>query len=183
MRFFLPSSRVRRWTPIPRNGGQRKLGSRFALRKTLTLLSVALLVMFCIGAGDDAARFNNLGHKMMCTCGCNQILLECNHVGCPLSDTMRNELTAGLMRGDNDDLVLQSFVQKYGAIVLAAPTTTGFNRIAWIMPFAVLALGTWLVIVYVRRWQSQPVPATAGPMPASFELEELRRQARQETEL
>jgi cytochrome c-type biogenesis protein CcmH/NrfF len=163
MRFLLPSSR--------------------SLRRTLTLFAVALLLILCVGAGDDAARFSNLGHKMMCTCGCNQILLECNHVGCTVSDTMRNELTAGLARGDNDDLVLQGFVQKYGATVLAAPTKTGFNLVAWIMPFAVLALGTWLVMMYARRWQSQPVPATAGPLPAGLELDELRRQARQETEL
>ena len=180
MRFFLLSSGIGRETHTPGTCDERK---HSATRKMLTLFAVTLLVMFCAGAGDDAARFNNLGHKMMCVCGCNQILLECNHVGCPLSDTMRNELTAGLARGDNDDLILQSFVQKYGAIVLAAPTTKGFNRIAWILPFAVLALGTWLVMMYARRSQSQPVAATAGPLPAGFEFEELRRQARRETEL
>jgi cytochrome c-type biogenesis protein CcmH/NrfF len=40
-------------------------------------------------------------------------------------------------RGDNDDLVLQGFVQEYGPTVIAAPTSTGFNRVAWIMPFLV----------------------------------------------
>ncbi len=32
-------------------------------------------------------------------------------------------------------------MQKYGPTVLAAPTTTGFNRVAWIMPFLALVLG------------------------------------------
>jgi hypothetical protein len=77
----------------------------------------------------------------MCVCGCSQILLECNHVGCTYSDRMRGELIAGLDRGENDDLTLQDFVQKYGPTVLAAPTGTGFNRIAWIMPFLALVLG------------------------------------------
>ncbi len=71
----------------------------------------------------------------MCTCGCGQILLECNHVGCQSSEKMRNELLAALDKGDNDDLILQGFVQEYGPTVIAAPTATGFNRIAWIMPF------------------------------------------------
>ena len=77
----------------------------------------------------------------MCVCGCNQVLLECNHVGCTYSDRMRDELAAEFDRGDSDDLVLQAFVQKYGPTVLAAPTTTGFNRVAWIMPYLALVLG------------------------------------------
>ena len=94
-----------------------------------------------LGAGDEGARFNSLGHRLMCVCGCSQILLECNHVGCTYSDRMRGELMAGLDRGENDDLTLQDFVQKYGPTVLAAPTATGFNRVAWIMPFLALVLG------------------------------------------
>ena len=59
----------------------------------------------------------------MCVCGCSQILLECNHVGCTYSDRMRDELMPlALDRGENDDLTLQDFVQKYGPTVLAAPT-------------------------------------------------------------
>ena len=89
-----------------------------------------------MGAGDDP-RFDKLGHKMMCACGCRQILLECNHVGCSYSDRMRDELQTALTRGDSDDLVLQAFVQKYGPTVLAAPPATGFNLVAWVMPFEI----------------------------------------------
>ena len=146
------------------------------------LLLIALLAMLLLGADTDA-RFNKLGHQLMCMCGCGQILVECNHVGCTYSDRMRNELSAGLERGDSDSLVLQSFVQKYGNTVLAAPTTTGFNRVAWIMPFAVFAAALALTVWLVRLWQSRavahPVP---GPKLDNAELDELRRKARQETE-
>src|SRR5256885_12013198 len=101
-------------------------------KRFVSAFLLLLLVLPLTGAGTD--RFNSLGHRMMCSCGCGQILLECNHVGCPRSDGMSNELAAGLQRGDSDDLVLQAFVQKYGATILAAPTTTGFNRVAWVMP-------------------------------------------------
>ena len=109
------------------------------LRRIAQLVLLAAVALLFLGADVDA-RFNKLGHQMMCMCGCNQVLLECNHVGCAYSDRMRNELTAGLERGDSDSLILQSFVQKYGNTVLAAPTTSGFNIVAWIMPFAVFAL-------------------------------------------
>src|SRR6266436_3550305 len=71
-----------------------------------TLLSLAVFAF--TGAGDPATRFNELGHQMMCICGCNQILLECNHVGCPDSDGMRNELMSAVSRGDSDSLEEQA---------------------------------------------------------------------------
>ena len=138
-----------------------------------------------MGAGDPASRFKDLGHRMMCTCGCGQILLECNHVGCQSSDKMRNQLLASLDRGDNDDLVLQGFVQEYGPTVIAAPTAKGFNRVAWIMPFAVLALGITFVTYVVRAWKNKPAPALADgiTVPRGGELDALREQARKETDL
>jgi cytochrome c-type biogenesis protein CcmH/NrfF len=152
------------------------------LLRIAQLLLIAVLAIGFMGADTDA-RFNKLGHGLMCMCGCNQILLECNHVGCTYSERMRNELTAGLERGDSDSLVLQSFVQKYGNTVLAAPTTTGFNRVAWIMPFAVFAAALALTVWFVRLWKSR---AVAQPVPRpnldATELDELRKKARQETE-
>ena len=122
---------------------------------------------------------------MMCACGCNQILLECNHVGCTYSDKMRDELGAAIDKGNNDDLVLQGFVQAYGPTVIAAPTATGFNRVAWIMPFAALAFGISFVVYVVRSWKNRPAPALADGIviPQGNELDEFRRKARRETDL
>jgi cytochrome c-type biogenesis protein CcmH/NrfF len=152
------------------------------LLRAAQLLLIALLAMTFLGADTDA-RFNKLGHQLMCMCGCNQVLLECNHVGCAYSERMRNELTAALERGDSDSLVLQSFVQKYGNTVLAAPTTTGFNRVAWIMPFAIFAAALVLTIWLVRMWKSRAVARpVAPPQIGAAQLDELRKKARKETE-
>lgn len=149
----------------------------------LALLSFAILAL--MGAGDQEARFQSLGHHMMCVCGCGQILLECNHVGCQYSDRMRTELMAALDHGDNDDLILQAFVQKYGTTVIAAPTATGFNRVAWIMPFLALILGLVTTALIVRAWKDRPAPTSPGGVSpvAGPELETFRRQAREETEV
>jgi cytochrome c-type biogenesis protein CcmH/NrfF len=159
-----------------------KLKTRNSKFRVAQVLFIGVLAITFLGASDDA-RFNKLGHGLMCMCGCNQILLECNHVGCTYSERMRNELTAGIERGDSDSLVLQSFVQKYGNTVLSAPTTTGFNRIAWIMPFAVfagaLALTIWLVRMWKSRAVAQPVPR---PNLDAAQLDDLRKKARQETD-
>ena len=65
---------------------------------------------------------------------------------------MRNELIASLDRGDNDDLILQGFVQNYGPTVIAAPTASGFNYVAWVMPFRGAGAGDGIC----RAWWCAP---------------------------
>lgn len=181
------------WAPAPspgrhpstlRGAGQRPPSA--AAKRVFALILLSLAIVLFMGAGDTPEqRFNDLGHKLMCKCGCNQVLLECNHVGCTYSDRMRNELMGGIERGDNDSMVLQWFVQKYGATVLAAPTDTGFNRVAWIMPFAVLFGGILLTGGLVRAWKHHAAaPAVPAPTGLTHEaLDSLRHRVHEETEL
>jgi cytochrome c-type biogenesis protein CcmH len=159
--------------------------SRFALKRAAQLALVFVALFTLLGVGDDDARFRTLGHHLMCVCGCGQILLECNHVGCQYSDRMRVELAAALDRGDNDDLTLQSFIQKYGTTVVAAPATTGFGQVAWIMPFVALIAGLTMVVMVVRSWRNRPAPALAdGIQPVrGQELARFREQADKEAGL
>jgi cytochrome c-type biogenesis protein CcmH/NrfF len=154
-------------------------------RKGAGVVGLLLAVFALLGAGDPASRFNEIGHQMMCICGCNQILLECNHVGCPASDGMRNELMAAVTRGDSASLVEQSFVQKYGPTVLAAPTARGFDRVAYIIPFVALVLGFGLIVLVIRTWKNRPAPALADGLHPVFgtELERFRDQADKDTDL
>src|SRR5258708_5434347 len=156
-----------------------------SVSRSLHVAMLCLIVFALLGASDESARFNNLGHRLMCVCGCRQILLECNHVGCTYSDRMRGELMAGLDRGENDDLTLQGFVQKYRPPVMAAPTTTGFNQVAWVMPFLALGLGLLTPIFIVLAWKKTPAPAAPGGIMAASggDLERFRAQARKDTEL
>ena len=158
---------------------------RMTMSRRLQIVLVALAVFVLLGAGDQSARVNDLGHRMMCVCGCSQILLECNHVGCAYSERMRTELIAAVDRGDNDDMTLQGFVQKYGTTVMAAPTKAGFNRVAWIMPYLVLVLGLAMVTLIVRAWRSRPLVLPVGAVAAvhGAELERFRGQARKDTEI
>lgn len=149
---------------------------RFALLPLLAVLGVITL-----GSADTEARYNDLGHKMMCVCGCNEILLECNHVGCPDSNRMLGELRAAIASGDGNDAVLAAFQEKYGPTVLAAPLLTKFNILAWVVPPGLLFLGLAGTFALVRKWRlrTAPMPAVADD-PAS---NELRERIRRETEL
>jgi cytochrome c-type biogenesis protein CcmH len=146
-------------------------------------LLLASLLIF-LGAGDTSARFNDLGHRMMCVCGCHQILLECNHVGCQYSSRMRDELTAAVERESSDDLALQWFVQTYGTTVIAAPSAKGFDRVAWIMPYLVLVFGLSTVVLIVRAWKGRPLVRPVGSVEPiqGAALDHFREQARKDTE-
>ncbi len=96
-------------------------------------------------------------------CGCNQILTQCNHVGCKVSGAMLQEMDQRVSANDSDDLILQSFVQEYGAQVLAEPPTHGFNSLAWAIPGIAFALGLALVVMVIRQWRHRVVVASAAP--------------------
>jgi cytochrome c-type biogenesis protein CcmH len=149
---------------------------RFALLPLLVVLGVVTM-----GSADTEARYNDLGHKMMCICGCSQILIECNHVGCPDSDRMLGELRAAIASGDTNDAVLAAFQEKYGATALAAPMLTKFNMIAWIVPPALLVLGLAGTFMLVKKWRLRTVAMPA--IEDDPESKELRDRIRKETEV
>lgn len=120
--------------------------------KAIEASVLAAAVYFSVGAAGPSGRLFDLDHKLMCTCGCAEILGECNHVGCTNSTQELAELRTDIAAGMSDQQVFDSFTAKYGATVLAAPTTHGFDLVAWIAPFAVFAAAMLGTILLVRRW-------------------------------
>jgi len=143
---------------------------------------LALAVCFSIGATDPNTRYTNLNHRLMCTCGCAQILGECNHVGCPNSAGELDELGQGIQAGKSDQQIFDGFVAKYGAIVLAAPTMHGFDLVAWIAPFAVFAAAALGTVLLVRRWSAdKPKAALVDDATVDPDERERRAQIRRDT--
>jgi cytochrome c-type biogenesis protein CcmH/NrfF len=161
----------------------RPFKTQFVFRACQAVL-VAAVVCFSLGATDSTARFNALGGKLMCTCGCAQSLMGCDHVGCPNRGGEMDQLRSGIASGQSDQLILDGFVERWGTTVLAAPTMKGFDLVAWIMPFAVAGLALLGTIFLVRHWTSQqPKLAPAKPVsPARARAEEeMRERIRRET--
>jgi len=154
----------------------------------LALLCVVTIVM--LGAGRS--RFDRLGHELMCSCGCSQILLECNHVGCVDSARMIPELHAQIDSGKSDTQVLQWFEAKYGATILAAPIRGGFDDAAWIVPGVIFILATLGTFAIVWLWKRRSLamagaagltgPGIAAPSHLNPQDAALRDRIRRETE-
>jgi len=160
-----------------------RIGRKMLHRWAVVMMFASTLLLMGVAGDPTGQRFDRLGHDLMCQCGCGQVLLECNHVGCSTSEEMRKELKLSMERGDKDDVVLAGFVAKYGPTVLSAPTTTGFNRVAWIMPVVIFIAALTAVVLVVRAWKNRgpkdPPDNSAGP----GEMDEFRRRAREETTL
>jgi cytochrome c-type biogenesis protein CcmH/NrfF len=126
-------------------------------------------------------RAKRIGQKLFCTCGCNQVLTACNHVGCTTSHAMLKELDDRIARGDSDDLILQSFVQEYGLKVLTEPPNKGFNRFAVIAPVAAPIVALLILWEVVRRWRQRATLSAAGAQAGAPSISpELLARARSE---
>ena len=152
-------------------------------KRLLHLLFICFVGLSMLGASDPNHRFDKLGHNLMCTCGCGEVLLECNHVGCPSSGPMISELHAQMATALPDAGILHWFATKYGPIVLASPIRGGFDLVAWIVPFAVLAIGIAGIVSLVGLWHRRHTQLSGAiPVPASSMSDSLRDRIRRDTD-
>jgi cytochrome c-type biogenesis protein CcmH len=151
------------------------------MRRISQIGFLALLMIFALGSADTAVRYNELNHKMMCACGCGQVLGECNHLGCPDSERMLGELRTAISKGESDTAILEAFQAKYGPTILAAPMLTRFNIVAWVVPPVVLLLGIFVTFALVRKWKLRTVSMPDASPIRGFDR--IRDQIRKETEI
>jgi cytochrome c-type biogenesis protein CcmH len=122
---------------------------------------------------------------LTCQCGCGLTVANCNMPTCSFSVPMRHEIDRMIGEGKTRAQIIAFYRRQYGEKVLSAPTTEGFNLLAWTMPFIALALGGGAMVLAVGRWRSNPPPGPAdskpGAAPASFDPE-LRRKLEKELE-
>jgi cytochrome c-type biogenesis protein CcmH len=99
-----------------------------------------------------------LERRLHCQCGCRLDVFTCRTTDftCPLSPAMHRDVMSLVDGGYTAPEIVDAFVAAYGERVLMAPTKSGFNWAAWLMPFAALAGGAAFVVVLLRRWRALP---------------------------
>jgi cytochrome c-type biogenesis protein CcmH len=103
---------------------------------------------------DDVDGFERVTKHLMCTCGCSLTVASCEAaMTCDVAKMMKEDVAERLRSGDSPDAVLTSIAEDYGEQVLAAPTKTGFNLAAWVVPPAVLALGALVLVLALTKWR------------------------------
>ncbi len=124
--------------------------------KILFGLIVSGLLMVAVYAFSPSARaetnYDAVASQLMCQCGCGQVLNACNEPQCNTREQMNQQVRDLVAQGQEQDEIVKYFVSNYGEKVLAAPTKQGFNLVAWLMPFAVIAAGLGFVYLVVDQW-------------------------------
>jgi cytochrome c-type biogenesis protein CcmH len=125
---------------------------------------------------------SQISEGLTCQCGCGLTVANCNMPTCGFSVPMRREIDRMIDEGKTRAQIIAFYRHQYGEKVLSAPTTEGFNILAWTMPFIALALGGGLMVLAVGRWHSsEPSNSKPSAKPVSFDPE-LRRKLEKELE-
>jgi cytochrome c-type biogenesis protein CcmH/NrfF len=130
----------------------------------ITLLGCAGVASVFIppAQSQQTDRAKQIGGKFMCMCSCNQVLTQCNHVGCTTSASMLKELDQNLARGDSEQAITQAFVQEFGTTVYAEPPKSGLSLVAWVMPSVYLLVGLGIVILVIFRWRQRNLASVSA---------------------
>ena len=146
------------------------------MRYTLMLSLVMLALTFSPWAGTAGGAparttAQEVGEGLTCQCGCGLTVANCNHPSCAFAVPARGEIAAMIQKGMGRVQIIQAFRHKYGEKVLSAPTTEGFNLLAWVVPYIAVGTGMVLILIAVVRWRrlqdgeadaAKPVTALAG---------------------
>jgi cytochrome c-type biogenesis protein CcmH len=83
-----------------------------------------------------------------------------------LSQEMRGVVKQQLAEGKSPDEIKRYFVARYGEWILMAPEAHGFNWIVYVLPFAVLGVGAWVLARALKRWRGTPDLSPVGAPPS-----------------
>jgi cytochrome c-type biogenesis protein CcmH len=150
--------------------------------------AAALVFALALPAQASDEAYLEVARTILCDCGCHpQSVHAC---ACGRAAQMRDEIAAALLRGGPGGTpqtaaqVIASYVARHGEKIRIAPTTRGFNLVAWLGPFVGLVAAGIAVLFALRRWRgaAQPValPAEAGPDLDPAYLQRLQRELRDE---
>jgi len=132
---------------------------------TIAVLVLALTLAITLAAAEafsatERPTVAGISQSLTCQCGCGLTVANCNHPTCSFSVPVRGEIEAMIARGKSGNEIVAFYRMKYGEKVLSAPTTEGFNILAWVMPFVALLLGGAFIVYTASRWRSAPAVGT-----------------------
>jgi len=135
------------------------------MKKTLQILTFALILV-SLFTGTALAQdnvptddeVNAIAQQLYCPVCENTPLDVCPTEACrQWRELIRLQLSQGMTEAE----IKQYFVDNYGARVLAEPPRTGLNWLVYILPPAIILLGSFFLFRSFQEW-AKPKVASAG---------------------
>lgn len=99
----------------------------------------------------DAQTFK-IADQLQCPV-CQGVTVAYSNSG--LAQQMRALIKKKLEQGENQEQILQYFVERYGESILTNPPRSGFTLLVWLLPVIGLLLGAGIVGYVLRGWKRQ----------------------------
>jgi len=138
------------------------------VRRALALCALAAALV--AGAAVAAPSPSDLEAELVCpVCG-----TTLDQSDAPVALRMKRYIRERLAAGASEAQIKAELVDQFGPGVLAEPPKSGFDLLAWLVPFAVLVAGAVGVGLVVWAWSRRRGEADTGP-PAALDPELERR--------
>ena len=127
---------------------------------------IILLAILSPGAetGKPADKAREIEDQLIAPCCWSQPVSQHDS---EVSQQIRDEVSKMLAAGKSRDEILDFFVARYGERILVTPRAKGFNTLVYILPWAALPIGVWILVLLIRKLRSSaPSPAPA-PSPVT----------------
>ena len=138
-------------------------------RISLTLLAAALLLCSApvmAATSDDQldAEVDQIFSSLMSPFCPGKLLRDCSSSS---ASELKAKVHERLKNGETAQQVSQSLLALYGEGIRAAPPVSGFGIFAWLTPFAFLAAGLILFLLWLRTRGAMAEDSTAEALPGA----------------
>lgn len=121
-----------------------------------------MLALLMAAPAFSSTTVDDVAQGLTCQCGCGLTVANCNMPTCGFSVPIRGEISKMLDKGMDRPAIIAIYRAKFGEKILSAPTTEGFNLLAWVMPFLALTVGGGFIVLMLGRWRHESPTLPAG---------------------
>jgi cytochrome c-type biogenesis protein CcmH len=139
-----------------------------SISKIFTIVTTGVLfctlMAFAAGAKPAADAAREIEDQLIAPCCWSQPVSQHDS---EIAEQIRNEVSSMVAAGKSREEILDFYVARYGERILVTPRARGFNVLVYVLPWAALPLGAWILFLLLKKWRT-PVPVTdPAPLPDS----------------
>jgi cytochrome c-type biogenesis protein CcmH len=125
------------------------------IRAVVIVLLFSFVISFAAANNKQADKVREIEDSLIAPCCWSQPVSQ--HYS-EVAEQIRKEVEAMVASGKSRDEILNYYVAKYGERILATPRPRGFNSLVYILPWAALIVGAWVLAMLLKRLR-RPGPA------------------------
>jgi cytochrome c-type biogenesis protein CcmH len=133
----------------------RRLASVLVLLCACGFVSATTIEAYSFDDPEKEARYKNLIEELRCLVCQNQNLADSN---AELAQDMRRLTYEMVQQGNSEEDIVTFMVQRYGDFVMYRPPFRRSTALLWVGPFIILGVGLLILIIFIRRRNSEPAP-------------------------